>query len=161
MGHSIHNVDTHTMLYTLSVICPVQWKPGFIREENTSPKCQTPSDVSICPLKSVTKMICSQVETPMRTRSIQMSWIWCINVTKTNTEVKKCRCIKIIIKKKSHYKIWKWIKTIYNIKQQNKIKSNKMTNTIHNYKKRKKKKNLFKIFINTNSFSIILNKYCA
>ncbi len=27
-----------------------QWNPGFICEENTSPKCQTPSNVSICPL---------------------------------------------------------------------------------------------------------------
>ncbi len=58
MSHSIHNLDirkplTHTMPYTLSAICPVQWKPGFICEENISPKCQTPSDVSICPLKSV------------------------------------------------------------------------------------------------------------
>ncbi len=58
MCHSIHNIDigkplTNTTPYTLSTICPVQWKPGFIREENTSPKCQTPSNVSIFPLKSV------------------------------------------------------------------------------------------------------------
>ncbi len=79
MGHSIHNVNiskqlTHTMPYMLSAICPVQWKPVFIREENTSPKCQTPSNVSICPLKSVTTTNCSQVETPMRTTSMQMSF---------------------------------------------------------------------------------------
>ncbi len=44
MGHSIHNVDiskllTHTMPCTLSAICPVQWKPGFIREEDAI-KCE-------------------------------------------------------------------------------------------------------------------------
>ncbi len=70
MGHSIHNDDirkplTHTTPYMLSVICPVQWKPVFIREENTYPKCQTLSNVSICLLKTVTTMNCSQVETPM------------------------------------------------------------------------------------------------
>ncbi len=79
MGHSIHNVEirkpiTHMMPYTLSAICPVQWKPGFVREENTSPNCQTPSNVSICPLKSVMATNCSQVETPMRTTIMQMSF---------------------------------------------------------------------------------------
>ncbi len=49
-------------------------QPGFIREENTSPKCQTQSNVSICPLKSVTTMNCSQVKTTMRTTSMQMSF---------------------------------------------------------------------------------------
>ncbi len=58
------NHSPHTTPYTLSAICPVQSKPGFICEENTSPKCQTPSNVSICPLKSVTTTNCSQVETP-------------------------------------------------------------------------------------------------
>ncbi len=74
MGHSIHNIDISKQLYTLSAICPVQWKPGFIREENTSPKCKTPSNVSIFPIKSVTTTNFSQVETPMRMTSMQMSF---------------------------------------------------------------------------------------
>ncbi len=60
MGHSIDNFDIS--------------KTGFIREENTSPKCQPPSNVSICSLKSVTTTNCSQVETPMRTTRMQMSF---------------------------------------------------------------------------------------
>jgi len=59
----------------VSTICPVQWKLGFNREENTSPKWQMPLNVSLCPLKSVTTTNCSQVETPMRTTSMQMSFL--------------------------------------------------------------------------------------
>ena len=75
---AVHNVDiskpfTHTTPFP-SAICPVQLKPGFIREEHTSPACQWPSKVSICPLKLVTTPNCSQVKTLGRTMGTQMSF---------------------------------------------------------------------------------------
>ncbi len=39
----------HDAIHAVCLSGPVQWKLGFIREENTSPKCQTPSNVSILP----------------------------------------------------------------------------------------------------------------
>ncbi len=53
MGHLIHNVDiskllTHTMPYTLSAICPVQWKPGFIGEEKNISKVPDTVSDSLC-----------------------------------------------------------------------------------------------------------------
>ena len=48
--------------------------PSVLNGENTSTMCQTPSNVSICTLKSVTTAYCSQVDTSMRTRNIQISF---------------------------------------------------------------------------------------
>ncbi len=79
MGHSIHNIYiskplTHTTPYTAVYHLPCTVKTGIHREENTSSKYQTPSNVSIFPLKSVTSTNYSQVETPMRMTSMQVSF---------------------------------------------------------------------------------------
>jgi hypothetical protein len=67
MGHSVYNIDirkplVYTAPYTLSAICPVQLKLGFICKEHTSSACQWPSKVSIFSLRSVTTQNCSQVK---------------------------------------------------------------------------------------------------
>ena len=77
MGNSVHNIDisnllTHTTPYRLSAMCPLQLKPGFIREEHISPACQWPMKVSIFPLKSVNTPNCSQGKTLVRMTSPQM-----------------------------------------------------------------------------------------
>ncbi len=41
---SRHGISVHSKCHQKK-LCPVMWKPGFFREENTSPKCQTPSNL--------------------------------------------------------------------------------------------------------------------
>ncbi len=80
------------MPYMLSAICPVQWKLGFIREENTSPKCQTPSNMSICPLKSVTTSMqisfVEMVSDSLCRNSLVMQTDCCSSWSQTILEVK-------------------------------------------------------------------------
>uniref|UniRef100_A0A4W5Q3C8 alanine transaminase n=1 Tax=Hucho hucho TaxID=62062 RepID=A0A4W5Q3C8_9TELE len=47
---------------------------GFIRDEHTSSGCHWPSKVSICPLKSLNTLNCSQAKTLVRTTSTQISF---------------------------------------------------------------------------------------
>ena len=100
MGHLVHNIDiskplTHTIPHTLSAICSEQWKPIFIREENTSSMCQTLLKVKASPVKSVTTWDCSQVESPMSIMSMQMSFLlWPGQAT---PERYSCRLSSILI----------------------------------------------------------------
>ncbi len=55
-------------------------------------KCQTPSDVRICPLKSVTTTNCSQVETPMWMTSMQMSFPEMVSSLCRNSLVMQTDC---------------------------------------------------------------------
>jgi hypothetical protein len=49
VGHSVHNVDISKPTRHLSAICPLQLKPGLVREVHTSPACQWPSKVNHFP----------------------------------------------------------------------------------------------------------------
>ncbi len=55
-------------------------------------KCQMPSNVRICPLKSVTTTNCSQVETPMWMTSMQMSFPEMVSSLCRNSLVMQTDC---------------------------------------------------------------------
>ncbi len=67
MGHLIHNIGiSKPLTHTLTLPSALYSENHDSSVKRTPPKCQTPSNVSIFPLKSVTTMNCSQVEPPMR-----------------------------------------------------------------------------------------------
>ncbi|CDQ66141.1 unnamed protein product [Oncorhynchus mykiss] len=72
LQHTVLHVNPEHTIHAQWVTCLL--KPGFICEEHTSSVCQWPSKVSICPLKSVTTLYCSQIKILVRTTSTQKSF---------------------------------------------------------------------------------------
>ncbi len=70
----IHTPLTHTTPYTLSASAPVQWKPGFLHEDEHFSKVSDALKCEHYSLRSIMTTNCSQVETLMRTTSMQISF---------------------------------------------------------------------------------------
>ena len=69
-GLSVHKVDISKPLAQIHAVrhLPGTVETGIHSLKHTSPACQWPSKMSICPLKSVTMTNCSQVKTLMSTQ---------------------------------------------------------------------------------------------
>ena len=76
MGHTAHNVYISKPLAHTRCLPPARYSrnPGFIREGHTSPVCQWPLKVSICPVNSEMTLNCSRVKTLARMTSTQISF---------------------------------------------------------------------------------------